>query len=133
MKTILAGCVFAGTLAMVLALGAPVPVAGAWEGRIGAARAITLKVRDNGRSIEGAAVFYIVKDEGSGAHTGSASPEIPFSNPRWNGEVLTFEIHGPHGEEGTFEMKATGRTTGEIWRVPADGETGTVLHLDRLR
>ena len=107
-------CIPAGMLALVLILGAASPVAGVWEGEAKGAKAVTLRVLDKGDRVEGTAQFYIMQDEGSGAHNGSASGEIPFTDPVWDGRALRFSIHGPHGEEGQFTMKVTGTNVAEL-------------------
>lgn len=104
----------AGMLALVLLLGAPTPVAGVWEGEVHGARAITLKVHDTGDQVAGSATFCILHDKGTGEHNGGASGEIPMTDPAWDGHVLHFSIHGPHGEEGKFAMKMTGADVSEL-------------------
>jgi hypothetical protein len=111
---ILPFCIPAGMLALVLMLGAASPMAGVWEGEARGAKAVTLRVLDKGDRVEGTAQFYIIQDEGSGAHNGSASGEIPFTDPVWDGRVLRFSIHGPHGEEGQFTMRVTGPNVAEL-------------------
>ena len=111
---ILPFCIPAGMLALVLILGAASPVAGVWEGEAKGAKAVTLRVLDKGDRVEGSAQFYIIQDEGSGAHNGSAPGEIPFTDPAWDGRALRFSIHGPHGEEGQFTMKVTGTNVAEL-------------------
>ena len=111
---ILPFCIPAGMLALVLMLGAASPVAGVWEGRSKGAKAVTLRVFDKGDRVEGTAEFYILADEGSGQHNGSASGEIPFTDPSWDGRVLRFSVHGPHGEDGRFTMRATGPNVSEL-------------------
>ena len=107
-------CIPAGMLALVLILGAASPVAGVWEGEAKGSKAVALRVLDKGDRVEGTAQFYIIQDEGSGAHNGSASGEIPFTDPVWDGRALRFSIHGPHGEEGQFTMKVTGTNVAEL-------------------
>jgi len=107
-------CIPAGMLALVLILGAASPVAGVWEGEAKGSKAVTLRVLDKGDRVEGTAQFYIIQDEGSGAHNGSASGEIPFTDPVWDGRALRFSIHGPHGEDGRFAMKVTGPNVAEL-------------------
>ncbi len=104
----------AGILALVLMLGAALPVAGVWEGEERGAKAVTLRVLDKGNRVEGTAEFYIIDDEGSGAHNGSASGELPFTDPVWDGRMLRFSIHGPHGEEGQFALRVTGPNVAEL-------------------
>lgn len=112
---ILPFCIPAGMLALVLILGAASPVAGVWEGDDArGAKALTLRILDKGDRVEGTAQFYIIQDEGSGAHNGSASGEIPFTDPAWDGRVFRFSIHGPHGEDGQFAMKVTGANVAKL-------------------
>ena len=132
MKSVFISGLPAAVVSACYLLGAAAPVQGVWEGREGGAKAITLNVHDRGDRIEGTAVFYVLHDGGSGTHSGSASPEIPLSDPKWDGSTLRFAIHGPHGESGVFEMSLTGERTAEI-RLLRDGKPEKALRLERLR
>src|ERR1035441_7216003 len=79
--------------AMVLCLALPAtaaapPVVGTWEGMDDGVKAATLTVREDGGVLGGSAIFYIVHDEGSGAHTGAALPPMPMVGAAWDGAVL---------------------------------------------
>ena len=118
-----------GMLAMVFLLGAPTPVAGVWQGEAHGTKAITLRVRDTGDHVAGTAVFYILQDEGTGEHNGSASGEIAMTDPAWDGHVLRFSIHGPHGESGALAMKLTGANVAELTVEGRDG----AIRMNRLK
>jgi len=106
MKTTLYVCLLA---VLVLAQGQHrlTPAAGSWEGDLEGVRAVTVNLRGPEQRLDGGVVFYILKDEGSGFHTGAASAEVPMEGLRRNGDVVRFWVRGSNGEPISFEMRIT--------------------------
>ena len=113
MKTLRNVCVWTAALAFCVAMSTA-PVAGTWEGSVEGAKAVTLKVLDRDGKPGGSAIFYIMRDEGSGKHIGAASPETPIEDARWDGKVLSFSVHNPEGETIRFAMTLTGEDAAQL-------------------
>ena len=131
MAKILPVSVATAVLALWLALGAPAPVEGIWEGRLHGVKAVTLTVRENGQTIEGSIVFYIVRDNGSGRHDGEATAALALAKVTWDGRILRFSVTPPEGESRQFEMKLTGERSAELKRVETITEPELTLAMAR--
>src|ERR1039458_4305448 len=118
MKRTLHVGLLAGVLALCLAKDAT-PIVGTWEGMQGAAKSATIVVRETEGKIGGSAIFYIVHDEGSGAHTSEETPPLEMIEPRWDGKLLKFSVVNSDGRSIAFEMRLTGE--GSADRRHADG------------
>ena len=105
-------CIFA----LPLAIGRTPALEGTWEGDLHGVKAIALTIRETGGRAEGVAMFYVVRDENSGRHNGSPSPQIPLQNVRREGATLYFSVRGSNGEALPMEMKWTGPNTASLTR-----------------
>ena len=128
MKTMRFVCLLA-----VLAATAPAQpsVAGTWNGNLHGVKAVTVTLRDSGASLEGTAVFYILRDEGSGFHSGAPSPEIALRELRRESGVLRFWLPGSNGQALSFEMRITGPATAELKRLKTQNEPELTVILQR--
>ncbi|MGO9254890.1 MAG: hypothetical protein ACLQU1_01100 [Bryobacteraceae bacterium] len=122
MKTFQHVCLWAGALALCLAMATDALVKGTWEGDLRGVKAVTLKLQEADGKVGGTEVFYIVRDEGSGKHNGSASPPMPLVDTRWDGEKLRFGVVNQTGETILFEMKVTGQRSADLTVVDSDGK-----------
>jgi hypothetical protein len=130
MRTTLYVCLLAGAMALPQATAAPFPLTGVWEGKKDGVKATTLKVEETGGKIRLNAVFYIIQDEGSGNHVGTASEALS-AEGSWNGHKLEFTIIDSNGDRVPFEMTTTGSATAELKRLPANGQPGMTIPLVR--
>ena len=96
-------------------------------------KAVTLKLEDADGKVGGTAVFYIIKDEGSGKHNGSASPPMPLVDTRWDGEKLRFGVVNQTGETILFEMKVAGEGSADLTVVDSDGRPQRTIPIRRQR
>lgn len=120
MKRTLHVGLLAGVLALCL-VKAATPIVGTWEGMQGAAKSATIVVRETEGKIGGSVIFYIVHDEGSGAHNGEEMPPLEMIEPRWDGKLLKFSVVTSDGRSIAFEMRLTGEGTAELRRPEQDG------------
>ncbi len=108
----------ASVFAIALAIGQTSSVEGTWEGNLHGVKAITLTVWEAAGRLEGDAVFYILRREGTGWHNGAASPQIPLQNVRREGATLHFSLKGSNGQPVEMEMKLAGPDTATLTRQP---------------
>jgi hypothetical protein len=112
------------------------PAAGQWQGRVNHMPAVTLKVGDDAGKLSGTAIFFVVKDQGSGPQV-IGQLQVPMLNPRFDGRALLFEINQdrPNSPPGAaravvrFKMKLLGSDEGELVKA---GETSGV-RMKRVR
>ena len=106
------------------------PAAGQWQGRVKDMPAVTLKVGDDAGKLSGTAIFFVIKDQGSGRQV-IGQLQVPMLNPRFDGRSLLFEINQdrPNSPPGAargvvrFKMKLLGSDEGELVKA---GETSGV-------
>ena len=122
MKTTLLVCLLAGVLRLATEPQPLGPILGTWEGNQEGARAVTLTIREARGKPEGTAVFYILRDEGSGFHTGAATPAFPLKAPQWDGRIVRFRIEPVGTRALFFEMITTGRRTARLKRIAMNEE-----------
>jgi hypothetical protein len=132
MRTTLHVCLLAATIALCLTKAADLPVTGVWEGQKDGVKAITLKIEEAGGKIRVNSVFYIIHDEGSGEHVGSAS-EQHSAEGIWNGHKLEFTIVNTNGDRVRFEMTIAGNGVGELKRLAASGQPEITIPLVRRK
>jgi hypothetical protein len=97
-------------------------IVGVWKGQMDGVPAITLTISDEGGSLSGAVLFYLIRrDEGKPAVSTAGIPE-PLMNLRFDGQTLTFEVsHRRAHPPGTlkdppvgFRLKLTGANKGAL-------------------
>ncbi len=125
-------------LALVMAAiaAASSPAAGEWQGRVKDMPAVTLKVGDDAGKLSGTAIFFVVKDQGSGPQV-VGHVEVPMVHPRFDGRALLFEVvqERPNSPPGAardvvrFKMTLLGADEGEFVKA---GETRGV-RMKRMR
>ena len=133
MKRMLELCTVAGLMALCLVKAAASPVAGTWEGMKDGVKAATLKVRETDGILGGTVIFYIIRDEGSGTHNGSATPPMPLVGTQWDGNVLRFSVTNPAGKSVAFEFRVTGEGNGELKRPAQNGDPEIKVSMLRAR
>jgi hypothetical protein len=111
MKRMLHVCLLAAGFPLLAAIANASPIEGTWEGDLHGVKAISLTVHETGGHM-----FYIVRDEGSGWHTGLPSPAIALQAVQWDGALLRFTVQGSNGEPVALEMKLNGANTAELNR-----------------
>lgn len=131
MRTTLSVCLLAVTLALAQDQQHLTPVAGSWDGDLEGAKAVTVSLRGPEQRPEGKIVFYILKDEASGLHSGSASPELPMEELRRDGDSLRFRVRGSDGRPVYFEMRITGGGHARLTRRPNGVEPELTIVLRR--
>ena len=131
MKTTLYVCLFAITLAVAQNRQNLTPVAGSWEGDLEGVKAVTLILGEPDPRPAGHIVFYILKDEGSGFHTGSASPALQMGGLRRKGDVLQFWVRGSDGRPLSFVMQITGPGHARLTRLKSRSTPELTIALRR--
>jgi len=130
MKPKLHVCLLAGALTLCLAKAAASPVTGTWVGEKDGVKAVTLAITESANSVKVNATFYIVKDEGSGKHTG-APGEMETAAANWNGKRLAFAITNTNGETVPFEMTVAQNGKAQLKRLAANGHPELTITLNR--
>ena len=133
MKRTLNICLLAGILVLCLVKGAASPISGTWEGRRDGVRAATITVRETDGILGGSVVFYIIRDEGSGARNGAATPALPMVATQWDGRVLRFSVVTQDGRSIDFELRVTGAGQAELRRPAQHGEPELSVPMQRAR
>ena len=129
MKRTLYVCALAGLVA--LAVGSASELEGTWEGKLEGVKAITLTLRESGGQVSGRAVFFIIRDEGSGKHNGAGSPPISLQDVRSDGAVLHFFVKGSNGQPLAMDMKITGPARAELTRQWGGGLPALTISLEK--
>lgn len=93
------------------------PVAGVWRGQLDGRPAVVMTVTEEGEGLAGAALFYLVRREGSQVRSEAGIPE-PLLRLRWDGRVLRFAVKpGRGGDEVIrFELNPSGPGQAMLWR-----------------
>jgi hypothetical protein len=115
-------------MALCLVKAAASPITGTWEGMKDGVKAATITVRENDGILGGSAVFYIIRDEGSGTHNGSAQPAIALQGTEWDGKVLRFSVN-----HVAFELRPESDSRGELRRLAKNGMPEERLIVHRAR
>ena len=109
---------------------AAAPIVGTWEGRLYGLKAVTLEIHEDGGTLSGAAIFYVLKSDRAGWHTARPSDPLPLIDARWDGKALRFSIS--HGDWlAPFELQLTGTRTLKGKRPAAHGEAEQQIVLRR--
>ena len=109
------------------------PVVGTWEGVDHGVKSATITVREDGGVLSGSAIFYIVQDEGSGAHDGAAMLAMAMVGAAWDGSVLRFSVVTGEGRSVAFELRGTGEGKGELRRLAKDDVPELTIPMTRAR
>ncbi len=103
--------------------------AGAWEARIGALPAVTLTLETSGQSLKGSAVFYAIRDEGSGPQV-VGKQELPLVDTRFHGATFTFGVEYKN-RIIQFEVKFVNENEAEIRRFTSEGAPLKLLRIQK--
>lgn len=103
--------------------------AGTWEARIGALPAVTLTLERSGQGLKGSAVFYAIKDEGSGPEV-VGKQELPIVDTRFHGETLTFGVDYKN-RVIQFEVKFVNENEAQIRRFTSEGAPLKLLRITK--
>jgi hypothetical protein len=130
-------CLMAMVVALFLAKAAASPVVGTWEGMRDGVKAATIAVKESDGILGGSAIFYIIRDEGSGTHNGAPTPPLTMVGTQWDGKVLSFSVNNGlkngAGKTIAFELRVTGADTGELRRPAQNGEPEIRVPMMRAR
>ena len=121
MRQTLQVCLLAGLMALCLVKAAAAPVEGTWEGTTDGVKSATVTVRERDGILGGSVIFYIIRDEGSGKHTGAPTPPLTMMGTQWDGSVLRFSVNAEK-KSVFFEMHLTGESRAELTRLAQNGE-----------
>ncbi len=134
-RTAILAVLFAG-LAMLPGLTAPAgaavtlnEVAGTWEAKIGALPAVTLTLEASGQSLKGSAVFYAIRNEGSGPEVVDKQ-ELPLVDTRFHGETFTFGVEYKN-RIIQFEVKFLNENEAQIRRFTSEGAPLKLLRIQK--
>jgi len=94
-------------------LAAESPIAGTWQGKLDGVPAVTLTVKEEGRTWSGTIVFYKILDDGSGPRVAGKDTSV-LVNPKLEGKVLSFQVKGQNDALIGFQMELTGNGEGEL-------------------
>ncbi|MBS1859298.1 MAG: hypothetical protein JST11_28240 [Acidobacteria bacterium] len=106
--------VLAFALALCLVRAAAAPPAGIWDGTVNGAKAATVTIAEKDGVLRGSAVFYIIRDNGNGAHNGDPQPAQEMKSVEWDGQTLRFTVADSNGAPAGFVMRLTGEGTAEL-------------------
>ena len=81
---------------------------GTWEGERDGVKAASLTVTQTGGILGGSVIFYIIRDNGDGAHNGQALPAQPINAVEWDGRTLRFSVARKDGTSIPFDLRLTG-------------------------
>ena len=103
-------------------------ILGIWRAEQDNLPAVTLNITEEGGSLQGAILFYLIRrDEGKPPISSPGVPE-PLFNPRFDGKSLTFQVSHRHAHANTstdppvtFRLDLTGPDEAKLVRIPQDG------------
>jgi len=103
-------------------------ILGIWRAEQDNLPAVTLNITEEGGSLQGAILFYLIRrDEGKPPTSSPGVPE-PLFNPRFDGKSLTFQVSHRHAHANTstdppvtFRLDLTGPDEAKLVRIPQDG------------
>lgn len=104
-------------------------VTGRWEARVGALPAITLTLEASGQSLKGSAVFYAIRDEGSGPEV-VGKQELSLVDTRFQGETFTFGVEYKN-RIIQFEVKFVNENEAQIRRFTSEGAPLKLLRIQK--
>ena len=110
-------------------------ILGVWRGIEGALPAVTLTITDEGGTLAGAILFYLIRREAGKDPTSSPGVPEPLLHPKIDGNTLNFEVshrraHPPRTLSDppvSFHLKLSGPNRGELTR----GEDSNKLDMIR--
>ncbi len=103
-------------------------VVGVWQGELDNLPAATLNITDEAGPLQGAMLFYLIRqDEGKPPTSSPGIPE-PLFNPKFDGKSLTFHLSHRHAHANTasdppvsFRLELTAPDRAKLVRTPQDG------------
>jgi len=126
-------CLTAMVVALFLAKAAASPIVGTWEGMNGGVKSATITVRETEGILGGSAIFYIVRDEGSGTHNGAPLPSMTMVGTQWDGKILRFSVNNDEGKTIAFELRLTGEGKAELRRPSQHDMPELKVRMQRAR
>lgn len=130
-SNLLAG--FALIVGLATAVAAPgkgrnAAVCGVWRGELDNLPAVVLNLTDEAGPLQGAILFYLIRqDEGKPPTSSPGIPE-PVFEPRFDGKSLVFRLshRRAHADTAldppvTFRLDLTGPNEAKLIRIPQDG------------
>jgi len=124
-------------LALIVAIAAAVgandkqanaAILGIWRGEMDNFPAITLNITEEAGRLQGAVLFYLIRqDEGKPPTSSPGIPE-PLLNPHFDGKSLIFQLSHRHAHANsssdlpvTFRLDLVGPDEANLVRIPQDG------------
>ena len=104
-------------------------IVGIWRGELDNLPAATLNITDEAGTLQGAMLFYLIRqDEGKPPTSSPGIPE-PLFEPQFDGKILTFKLSHRHAHANTsasdppvtFRLELTGPDQAKLVRIPQDG------------
>ncbi|HEX8986113.1 MAG TPA: hypothetical protein VF767_11785 [Bryobacteraceae bacterium] len=103
-------------------------IVGIWQGELHNLPAATLNITDEAGPLQGAILFYLIRqDEGKPPTSSPGIPE-PLLNPQFDGKTLTFQLSHRHAHANsasdppvTFRLELTAPDQAKLARIPQDG------------
>ncbi len=103
-------------------------VVGIWQGQFNNLPAATLNITDEAGPLQGAMLFYLIRQEEGKPPTSSPGIPEPLFNPQFDGKSLTFQLSHRHAHANTtsdppvtFRLELTGPDQAKLVRIPQDG------------
>ncbi len=125
--------VFAVIAAIAVSVAAPgkarnAAICGVWRGELDSLPAAVLNITDEAGPLQGAMLFYLIRnDEGQPPTSSPGLPE-PLFNPRFDGKRLTFQLSHRRAHANTasdppvtFRLDLIGPDEAKLVRIPQDG------------
>jgi hypothetical protein len=111
------------------------PILGVWRAQMNGLPMVTLTITDEGGSVAGAALFYLLRRDEKGAVSSSAGIPEPLLDPVFDGKVLTFQMshrraHPPGSladPPANFRLTLTGENKGEFVNKSEEGSPAIPL------
>ncbi len=103
-------------------------VVGIWHGELGNLPAVTLNLTDEAGPLQGAILFYLMRQEAGKPPTSSPGVPEPLFHTRFNGKRLIFQVSHKRAHAYTasdppvtFRLDLTGPDEARLVRIPQDG------------
>ena len=111
------------------------PILGVWRAQMNGLPMVTLTITDEGGSLAGAALFYLLRRDEKGAVSSSPGIPEPLLDPVFDGKALTFQMshrraHPPGSladPPANFRLTLTGENKGEFINTSEEGSPSIQL------
>ncbi len=115
-------------------------ICGTWRGELNHLPAVVLNITDEAGPLQGAILFYLIRQDEGKAPTSTPGVPEPLFNPRFDGKSITFQVSHRRAHEKTasdppvtFRLDLTGPDEGKLVRIPQDGPAYVPMARDKMK